>query len=660
MGNSYKHVFSPMEIRGVEYKNRIHMAPTSPKLTDPKGFMTTEHIEYFRPIARGGAGIITLGNCSVDIEHYQDEPRQVALDNDHYIPSLTRIVDMFEQYGVVGQMEINHSGLDAAWDLTHLPAIGPSAQYMPMDRMKAAANGREPVKAMEMTPEQIKKVRQQYIDAAYRCKRAGMNSIFLHAGHGNLIGQFSSPLYNHRTDEYGGPLENRARFCMEILEGIRRKCGEDFVIEMRVSADEIHPDGMHFEETKRYLQMLDGLFDIVSVSAGLHTEREYFKYWTPNMFRGRMVNVGYAGEIKKLLKSRVSVAGGIDTLANAEEIIANGRADFCLFARALMADPEMPRKYAFDMPEEVRPCTRCNWCGKRITTTRTVACTVNPKLGREFELAGGHVPEAPVKKKVLIAGGGPAGMQAALTCLERGHEVILAERKGHLGGNLIAASAMPLKTGMQEFRDYFIRQVERSGAEIRLNCELTPELVREIAPDALVIAVGADPFFPDVPGKDLPHVHWCSDAERGLVDTGDNIAVIGGGSLGLEGGASLAMKGRKVTVFEALPALPYNPTQGNGQLTEMIRKAGGDVLTGKKLARRTEKSVLITDVNSGKTEEYPCDTVLMAAGMKSRKKTVEALRHTLPETEVWVIGDAKRPLMLGDAIRAGFNAGLGI
>lgn len=660
MGSNYTHVFSPIEIRGVQYKNRIHLAPTSPKYTDPKGFMTTEHIEYFRPIAKGGAAIITMGNCSVDIEHYQDEPRQVALDNDHYIPGLTRAVDMFEQYGVVGQMEVNHAGLDASWDYNHRPALGPTAQFMPMEMMKAAQSGRAPVRAEEMSYEQIKEIQQKYIDAAFRCKRAGMRSIFLHAGHANLIGQFSSPLYNRRTDDYGGSLENRARFCMEILEGIRKKCGEDFVIEMRVSADEIHPKGMHFEETKRYLQMMDGMFDIVSVSAGIHTDREYFKYWTPNMFRGQMVNVGYAKEIKQLLKSKVSVAGGIDNLDNAEEVISNGWADFCLIARGLMADPEMPKKYAFNMPEEVVPCTRCNWCGKRIVSIKTVACAVNPKLGRGLELVDGRVPLAPKKKKVLIAGGGPAGLQATLTLLERGHEVILAEKEDHLGGNLIAAAAMPLKTGMQKYRDYIIRKVTESGAEIRLNCEVTPELVASIAPDALVLAVGAVPNFPAVPGIDLPHVHWCADAEQGKCEVGNNIAVIGGGSLGLEGGATLAMKGKVVTVFEMAPQLPYNPTQGNGQLSEIIEKAGGKVITGHRLVGVTEKSVLVTVVGSGKLEEYPCDTVLMATGMKPRKDVVESLRHIIPETEIYIVGDAKSPLMLGDAIRSAFNAGLAI
>jgi NADPH-dependent 2,4-dienoyl-CoA reductase/sulfur reductase-like enzyme len=251
-------------------------------------------------------------------------------------------------------------------------------------------------------------------------------------------------------------------------------------------------------------------------------------------------------------------------------------------------------------------------------------------------------------------------MQATLTLLERGHDVILLEKEEHLGGNLIAAAAMPLKVGMQKFRDYFIRKVTESGADIRLNCEATPELISSLAPDALVIAVGAVPSFPDVPGIDLPHVYSCLDAELGKCETGDRIVVIGGASLGLECGASFAMLGKNVTVIEMLPQLPYNPTQGNEQLTEMIEKAGGKVITGRRLAGVWEDRVLCVVVGSGKLEEYPCDTVLMATGMKAREGVVEALRHVIPETEIHIVGDARKPQMLGDAIRGGFDAALAI
>lgn len=660
MGSKFVNVFSPIEIRGLEYKNRIHLAPTSPKFTDPKGFMTTEHIEYFRPFAKGGAGIITLGNCTVDIEKFQDEPRQVALDNDHYIPGLTRLVDMFDQYGVVGQCEINHSGLDSNYDLNLSPGLGPTAQLMPNEIMRATAKGRGPVAAEEMSLAQIKEIQQKYIDAAFRCKRAGMRSCFLHAGHTNLIAQFLSPLYNRRGDCYGGSLENRARFCLEILEGIRKKCGEDFVIEMRVSADDMHPDGMHFEETKRWLQMADGMFDIVNVSAGMHTDINYFKYWSPHMFMGKMVNVKYAAELKKLLKSKVSTVAGISDLSSAEMILSEGWADFVLMARALMADPEMPRKCAFDKPEEVRPCIRCNFCGKRVRETKTVACGVNPKLGRELELDQGEVPLARIKKKVLVVGAGPGGMQAAITLRQRGHEVTVLEKSERVGGNLVTAAAMHLKEDMPVYRDWLIREFYRCGADIRTATEATPQLVREIKPDAMVIAVGADPVMLPVPGAELGHVHWCGDADMGLCDVGENVAIIGGGSVGLEGGAALAAKGKKVTVIEMLPKLPRGVVRADDELCGIITEAGGAIKTGRKLLSIHPEHILCQIAESGETEKIYCDTVLMAAGLRPRKETVNALRHVIPETEVYIIGDCLRPRMIGDAIREGFGVALGI
>ena len=277
MGSNYTHVFEPITIRGVEFKNRIELAPTSPKFTDEKGYMTTEHIDYFRAAARGGAGIITLGNCSVDIAHAQDEPRQVGLDSDDYLIGLSRFADMCDRYGAQGSMEVNHAGLDALYDFNGVAAIGPTSYLMEKEVLRARLKGREPVPAIEMTPDMIHEVVNMYVEAAYRCKRAGMNMCLVHGGHANMIGQFSSPLYNKRRDEYGGSLENRARFAIEILDGIRKRCGEDFVIEFRVSADEMHPDGMHFEETKEYLRMLDDKIDIVNVSAGLHSEFKYFR-----------------------------------------------------------------------------------------------------------------------------------------------------------------------------------------------------------------------------------------------------------------------------------------------------------------------------------------------------------------------------------------------
>ena len=658
MGSNYKHVFSPITIRGVEFKNRIVMAPTSPKFTTEKGYMTTEHIDYFRAIGRGGAAVITLGNCSIDIVNAQDEPRQVSLDNDDYLIGLSRFNDMCERYGVLGSMEVNHAGLDTNWDYNHVPAIGPSAQYMPKEVMRAAMAGRKPARTIEMTINQIHEVEQMYINAAFRCKSAGMKMCLVHGGHANMIAQFSSPLYNHRTDEYGGSLENRARFAINILDGIRAKCGENFVIEFRVSADEIHPDGMHFEETKEYLKMLEDKIDIVNVSAGLHSDVKYFRYWSPNMYMPRLNNVHYAAELKKILKCKVTTVAGVTNLDYAEKVISEGMADFCAMARPLMADPEMPRKYAMNKQDERIPCTRCGYCGRRIGGIHTVACAVNPKLGREDELEDGMVRLARQKKTVAVVGAGPGGMQATLTLLERGHDVVLFEKDSVIGGNLIAAAAMELKQDMQDYLAHITRAVMKSGADIRLNTEATPETIGELKPDALIVAVGADPFIPNVPGIDLPHVNWAADADLGRCETGGSIAIIGGGSLGLESAVTQSARGKKVKVFEIMPQ--FNAARDAGELFPILEGNGVELFAGRRLVSIAPDKIVCTVIGTGVIEEHACDTVLISAGMVARKAVAESMRHLLPETEVYIVGDVKAPRSLGEAIHEGFNAAVNI
>jgi 2,4-dienoyl-CoA reductase-like NADH-dependent reductase (Old Yellow Enzyme family)/thioredoxin reductase len=619
--------------------------------------MTTEHIDYFRAIARGGAAIITLGNCSVDVKRAQDEPRQVGIDNDDYLMGLGRLNDMCERYGALGSLEINHAGLDAIWDYNKLPPIGPSPHMMPREITRAAQKGREPVRSIEMTIDQIHEVERMYIDAAFRAKSAGMKMCLVHGGHGNLIAQFFSPLYNQRTDEYGGRLENRARFAVNILDGIRKRCGEDFVIEFRISADEIHPDGMHFEETKELLRMLDDKIDIANVSAGLHTDVKYFRYWSPNMYMPRMINVGYAAELKKILKCKITTVAGVTNLENAEKIIAEGMADFCAMARPLMADPEMPRKYAMNKPEEVAPCTRCGYCGRRIMSIHTVACGINPKLGRESELEDGLVRLARLRKTVAVVGAGPGGMQATLTLLERGHKPILFEKDPAVGGNLVPAAAMELKLDMKDYLEYICRAVMKSSADIRLSTEATAETIKELAPDALIIAVGAEPFMPDIPGVDLPHVHWAADADMDRCETGVDIAIIGGGSLGMECAYTQSSRGKKVRVLEIQPKLNARDT---GELLPIVKEKGVEVLTGRRPVAIHPDKIVCTVVGTGDVEEYPCDTVLVSAGLTTRSQVVEEMRRLLPETEVYIIGDAREPRSLGDAIHEGFNAAINI
>lgn len=659
MGSDYKHIFAPIVIRGVEYKNRIEMAPTSPKFTDEKGYLTMEHIDYFRAMARGGTAIITLGNCTPDIARAQDEPRQVGLDSDDYLIGLGRLSDMFDCYGTVGSIEINHSGNDSNPDFNGgLPAAGPSAILLDKEIQRAKAMGRAPIPAVEMTRDMVQETIRKFIDAAYRCKRAGFRHVLIHGGHGNMIAQFISPLTNRRRDEYGGTLERRARLPVEILDGIRKKCGDDFVIEYRVSADEIHPDGMRFEETKEYLKMIEDKVDIVHVSAGLHSELKYFRNWCPNMYMPRMLNVHYAADLKKILKCKITTVGAIMNLDNAEMILSEGWADFVALARPHMADPDMVRKYASNQPETLRPCTRCGYCNRRVGAIKTLACAVNPKLGREAELDAGAVRPARVKKTVAVVGGGPGGLQAALTLTERGHYAVLFEESIRLGGNLVAAAAMDLKVDMKDYLAWLLREAEQKLPDIRLGTKATAEIIRALKPDALVIAAGARPFIPDVPGNELPHVHWAAEADMGNCPVGERIVLIGAGALGLESAVTQTGKGKKVTVLELRDEIPTGGDTAN--LLAVLCERETPILLGRRLTAITPDKVTCVVSATGAVEEHACDTVLVSAGLVAKKDVVEELRHLLPETEVYIVGDAKSPRSLGDAIHDGFNAAMNI
>lgn len=646
-----------MIIRGLEIKNRVILAPISPRLATEKGYITTDYIDYFRPFARGGAAVLTLGNCSVDDERGREAPRQVSLADDGCLLGLARFEDMCRRYGAIACPQLGHPGIDADWEIGRVRPIGPSALITPREKTRAVARGREPVRAEEMTVDQIQDVEQMFVEAAWRCKRAGMRMILLQGGHGNLIAQFASPLYNHRKDMYGGSLENRARFALNVLRGIREKCGEDFVINLLVSADEMHPQGMRFEETKEFLRMLEDHVDIVTVSCGLHTDIRYYRYWLPNMYMPRMVNVRYAGELKKILKCKVAAVGGIANLDEAERVLSEGLADFCAMTRPLMADPEMPRKYAKNCPEKRIPCARCGSCVDRISVAKPLICAVNPRLGREGELEDGLVRPARVKKTVAVVGGGPAGMQAVLTLLERGHRPVLFEKEKTLGGNL-AAAASPLRPDMREYCEHLCQAVLQSGADIRLGVKASPRLIGELKPDALIIAVGAEPLRPDVLGIDLPHVHWAAKAASGKAELGREIAIIGGGTLGLESAYAQSQEGRKVRLFEIRSAL--GGTMDKNELMPALEKNGVEIYTSRRLLAVYPDHIVCEELATGALEEHPCDTVLIAAGLKSRKRDVEALRHLLPETEVYIVGDAKAPRSLGDAVHEGFSAAVSV
>lgn len=660
MGSIYRHVFEPIRIRGVNFKNRLEMAPPSPNMADPDGRVTTEFVECFRSIAKGGAAVIVVGNSMIDLREAKDEERQLDLGRDDFILPLTRYAEMCRGYGVQPSLEINHVGMDAPYDKSGRPAIAPSSYIRPFEKMLAERAGREPVPTQEMTHEKIRETVEKYAMAALRCKRAGFKTAMIHGGHGNLISQFASPMFNMRTDEYGGSLENRARFAIEVLKRTRELAGEDFVIEYRISADEIHPDGMHFEETLRFIELIKDRIDILHVSAGLHADFELMREWWQNYIMPRNYNVHWAEKIKKAFPDLlVCTVGSIMNIKDADEIIEAGKADFVAMCRPLLADPELPRKYAFGKEEDHRPCLRCQYCGSRLMIPAFINCAVNPYLGNEIEFPDNRVSRAPVRKRIAVIGGGPAGIQASLTLCERGHDVTLYEKSDRLGGNLVSGAGHSFKQDLRDYIKYLLCQLDKTDTKILLNTEASKELLDKGNYDGLIIAVGAEPVIPDISGIDKPHVYWAPEADPENIERSRHIVITGAGSVGVECAIELKKEGKDVILIEMAPDMSHLFTSAGGisiELNRLIKELEIPVYNSCRLTEVTDSSVICENTVTSEKLEFPADTVLLALGMAPRHDTADRLRRSAPETEVYIVGDAIETGTVGPAIMSAFKA----
>ena len=642
MASKYPHVFAPIRIRGVEFKNRIELAPPSLNLASLDSRVTTEFVDLNRSIAHGGAAILNVGNVMVDIHEAADEERQLELSSDECILPLSRFSEMCEGFGAHACLEINHIGQDSNVNKTGMPPFSASSYYAQRQLDHAKQLGREPVKTVEMTKEKIKETVEKYAMGAFRAQKAGMKMCMIHGGHGNLISQFSSPLYNFRTDEYGGSLENRARFCIEILDRTRELCGENFVIEFRISADEIQEGGMHFEETLEFIKLIKDKIDILHVSAGLHGDFAYFRYWYQNYMMPREFNVHFAEKVKKAFPNLlVNTVGSIMSIDRAEEIIATGKADFVSMCRPLLADPEMPRKYAEGREDERRPCLRCQYCGARLAG-KVINCAVNPFLSNEGEFPLGKVAKAEVKKKVAVVGGGPAGIVAADVLCQRGHDVTLYEKSGRLGGALFYAALPDFKQDVADYVKYLKRLAATCGARILLNTEATRDVLDAENYDAVIVAIGAKPVVPSVSGIDKPHVHWAPHAEAHEVPCGDNVVIIGAGAVGIEAAIDLKREGKNVTVIERrddFGSLMASASGGFDDLMQLIRELEIPVELATQLEAVEDDGIVCTDMKNGAEKRLAVDTVLLAIGVAPDYDEADALRQSCSPTSVFVIGD---------------------
>ena len=629
-------------------------------LATAQGFITPDLIEYYRPYARGGFGTVTVGDSAIDFDHAPGHDLSINLGHDHVITGLSELVEAITRYSAQISIEISHAGRNAR---PHLlmgkNPIAPSPIPSALEQMFAAREGRKPVEVDEMNEDQIYQVAQNFADAAFRCQSAGFNMVMLHGAHGHLLSQFLSPYSNKRSDQWGGSLENRARFPLVVLDAVRKKCGPRLIIEYRISLDEMIPEGMKPDETLEFLEMIQDRIDIVQVSAGLLANMDTVQHMMQPLYTRHMYNVHLAEMVKKRINLPVTAVGSIMSLDEAEKIIADGLADFVAMGRPALADPEMPRKTATDHKEDVRPCVRCNWCTRLSQQMKNHRCAVNPMAGRgaEFNQHDGLAPSR-IKKKVMVVGGGPAGMQAAQVAISRGHDVVLYEMSDHLGGMLRIGAELPFKKDLKTYVDWMVTQTEKSGAYIVLGKKVTADTVRQEKPDALIIAVGAVPFIPDIPGINSDNVVWAGDVDSGRVEVGRKVIIVGAGITGIETAVNLGSQGKEVTVIEMLgpeTVLRDLSAAHRYYLQDRIKEYGIRIITDTKMEAVTENGIRTMKKQSGETD-YVADSVVLAMGLSPRKDKVAELRRLIPETEVFVVGDCLRPRDLFSANHEGFNA----
>ena len=659
MACRYPHVFEPFEIRGVLFKNHLEQAPPGCFFSgDERGFVTDDFVSYFRQYARGGVAVCNVGNCSIDITESSDEARQLQLSDPDCVQPLRKFSEMCAVYGAQGSLELTHNGKDTAFENVGHAPYSASSFITKAEERRAAMLGRAPVATIEMSKAKIQETVEKYARAARFCKEAGMQMCMIHGAHGNLIAQFASPYYNRRSDEYGGSLQNRARFACEVLEAVRGAVGEDFVIEYRLSADEFHPEQMRFPETLEFIKYIKDRTDILHVSAGLHDlygEPWYLRYLMTNYTMPQQFNVHFSDAVKRAYPDlRVAVVGAIKDPGQAEEIIASGKADLVAMNRALHADYDMPRKYAEGKEWQHMPCLRCS-CFRLASPHTAKLCSVNPMWGRFKEYPEGVLPPAPVKKKVAVIGGGPAGIESVKWLLQRGHEVTLYEKGEAVGGRVRDAVSAEFKQDLRDYLRYMEDFAANCGARVLLNTEATPELLASEGYDALIAVLGSEPLLPRFPGAEKPHVHWAPDAENGRVPCGKDVVIVGGSSVGTEASIHLASEGRQVTVLEMAEQVDLWRTGAASDLLELSREKGVERLLGWKLLEIRDEEVLAEQVSTGEQRTIPADTVLLAVGMKPRRSEALKFAHLCPETSFYIIGDAARSGDIRDAVFQAFE-----
>lgn len=643
----YPALFSPLRIGNIRLKNRIIAAPTSPSMITTEGHFTPEIIAYLEEKARGGAAVVTYGEAIVHSATGKSHNKQLQLDSFGVREGLAKAARAIHNAGAYANIQLSHGGMyggleSVGGDVTdNRKAYGPSSIIMPQGEVE------------EMPKELIAEILEAYEKGARLVKDCGFDMVQVHAAHGWLFSQFLSPVFNRRTDEFGGTLENRARFLLLALDAVREGVGPGFPIEIRLSGDDLTENGLSQEDCIRVAEMVQDKVDLFNISCGNHEDPDIFCRTHPSAFYARGINVYLAAEIKKHVSKPVACVGALNDPAMMEKILENHEADAVEIARGLLADPYLPEKALKGDAEDITPCLRCYECFGEVVKSETLKCTVNPTMGEQLQH---QVPGSELQKvkRVLVAGGGPAGMQAAITAALRGHDVVLAEKQDRLGGNLHPAGAAYFKQDILKLLSVLERRVEKAGVKVFLNTEVTAEYIKKTDPDVLITAIGARELKPPIKGIDSPSVIMASEAELHPEKLGKKVVIMGGGLVGAEAAVSFRHDGHEVVIVEMKGAVAeeVNSFYRGGLMPEVEKAA--EIHTKTAVTEIRPDGVYCE--KDGETFFIEADSVVCALGFRSPVSLVDELCSLVDEA--YMIGDCVRSAQIYQAISQGYHTAL--
>ncbi len=634
MENRYPHVFSPVRVAGHLLKNRLISAPsTIHTASSGQPYPTDKGIRFFVDRAKAGVGLVTCAGVSLGGAFDDGTHCSWNLNKGNDTNTLCNLVEEIHMYGAKCTME--------------LIGVFPNG-YTVVDNCSIMGS---PPCGREIPVEEMMKFKDEYVKAALALKKAGFDGVMLHFGHSIPMAQFLSPLTNTRTDAFGGSTEARCRYPKMIIDEIRAAVGRDFIIDVRISGDEFEKGGIDLEEGIRIASILAENADIIQASAGMHNP-DWMTWTHPCGFLGPIPNAYIAEAFKKSgqIGAKITTIGGFGSLDDAEQILAAGKADFVAAARSFIADPDWIKKGAAGQQALVRPCVKCMRCHDSDNYEQHMQCTVNPRVGMEDAIA--RMPAPTKSKTVAVVGGGPAGMQAAVTAARRGHRVTLFEKTGALGGKLAFADHVSFKYPLAAYKNWAVQQVLDAAVTVRLNTEVTPEMVKGF--DVVIAAVGAEPLIPPIPGVEaaIPAI----DA-YGHEDTlGNSVVLIGGGQIGLETALHLCQRGKAVTILEMQDALAPDASKTHrDELMVEIGKADNlTVITG---GRCTAVELgQVTYVKDGTEQTVSCDAIVLSAGMKPLIALADSLMGLTPEFDS--VGDCVHARTVEWANKEGFYAAM--